>query len=100
MNQVFPEEKLMKILLAPRITEKSAFIGMHRQYVFKVHNDATKPEVKRAVEYLFDVKVEAVQISLVNSKVKRFGKIEGRRKGWKKAYVKLAEGYKIEFETA
>ncbi len=100
MSYTFPEEKLMKILLEPRITEKSSLVSQYRQYVFKVHKDATKPDIKRAVEFLFEVEVEAVQVSLVKSKAKRFGGIQGRRKGWKKAYVKLAEGYKIEFATA
>lgn len=96
MSHAAHEEYLMKVLLAPRITEKSALVGINRQYVFKVLNDATKPEIKQAVELLFKVKVDAVQVSRVKSKVRRFGKIEGRRKAWKKAYVKLAEGHKID----
>jgi len=100
MSISFPEEHLMKILLGLRVTEKSALIGVHRQYVFKVINEATKPEIKRAVELLFKVKVEDVQVSRVKSKVKRHGRIEGRRKGWKKAFVKLTEGQKIELTSA
>jgi large subunit ribosomal protein L23 len=100
MSNAAHEEYLMKVLLAPRVTEKSALAGIHRQYVFKVLNDATKPEIKQAVELLFKVKVDAVQVSRVKSKTRRFGKIEGHRKGWKKAYVKLAEGHKIDLTGA
>ncbi len=95
-----PQEKLMKTLLGFRVTEKSALIGQYRQYVFKVIKDATKPEIKQAVELLFNVKVDAVQVSRVKSKVKRFGRMEGQRKGWKKAFVKLAEGQKIDLVSA
>ncbi|MFT3741890.1 MAG: 50S ribosomal protein L23 [Gammaproteobacteria bacterium] len=94
------QERYMNILLAPRMTEKSALALKNQQYVFKVLNDATKPEIKKAVELMFEVKVEAVQVSQVKSKVKRFGQMMGRRKGWKKAYVKLAEGHTIELINA
>lgn len=100
MSTVVNEERLMKILLAPRITEKGAFIAEHRQYIFRVINDATKPEIKRAVELLFSVKVDGVQVTGVKSKLKRTGRIEGHRKAWKKAYVKLAEGQSIDFGSA
>ncbi len=100
MSTVLKDERLMKILLAPRITEKGAFIAQDRQYIFKVINDATKPEIRRAVELLFDVVVDAVQVSSVKSKTKRTGRIEGQRKAWKKAYVKLAEGQRIDFGHA
>jgi large subunit ribosomal protein L23 len=100
MSDVIHQEYLMKVLLSPRVTEKSAMVGLHRQYVFKVINGASKPEIKQAIELLFAVKVEAVQTSQVKSKARRFGQIQGRRKGWKKAYVKLAEGYKIELTGA
>lgn len=100
MSTVVKEERLMKILLAPRITEKGAFIAQHRQYVFKVASDATKAEVKRAVELLFSVKVENVTTTSVKSKVKRSGRILGERKAWKKAYIKLAEGQRIDFGSA
>lgn len=94
MNQ----ERLMKVLLSPHISEKGANIAdKHRQFVFQVASDATKPEVKGAVELMFDVKVNAVQISNVKGKAKRFGQISGRRSGWKKAYVTLAEGNDIDF---
>jgi large subunit ribosomal protein L23 len=101
MTRVFTtEERLLSILLMPRITEKSAFIATNRQYVFKVISTASKPEIKKAVEFYFQVKVDAVQVMCVKSKAKRLGRIEGRRKAWKKAYVKLAEGYKIEYSGA
>lgn len=100
MSNVAHEEYLMKVLLAPRVTEKGALVNIHRQYVFKVLNNATKPEIKQAVEFLFEVKVDAVQVSRVKSKTRRFGKIEGQRKAWKKAYVKLAEGHKIDLTGA
>lgn len=90
------DERLMKTLLGIRLTEKSAMLGPDRQYVFKVINTASKPEIKRAVELLFKVKVDGVQVSNVKSKQRRFGQILGKRKGWKKAYVKLAEGHKID----
>lgn len=90
------DERLMKTLLGLRLTEKSAMLGPDRQYVFKVASTASKPEIKRAVELLFKVKVDGVQVSNVKSKARRFGQILGKRKGWKKAYVKLAEGQKID----
>ena len=100
MSNIVHNERLMKILLGMRLTEKAALIGINRQYIFKVHNDATKPEIKRAVELMFKVKVDGVQVSNVKSKAKRTGQIQGRRKGWKKAYVKLAEGQKIDISQA
>lgn len=96
----FPEERLITALIAPCMTEKAAFAAMNQQYVFKVLSTASKPLVKEAVEFLFNVKVKNVQISNVKSKTKRFGRIEGKRKGWKKAYVKLAEGQKIDITGA
>jgi len=97
MNQ----EALMKILLAPHVSEKSTRgAEENRQFVFKVARDATKPQIRRAVELMFDVKVAGVQVSNVKSKAKRFGRIEGRRPAWKKAYVTLKEGYDIDFMGA
>ncbi len=94
MNQ----ERLMKVLLAPHVSEKSTMAAeMSNQVVFKVVPDATKAEVKKAVELLFDVKVDAVQVLNVKGKTKRTGKVEGRRKNWRKAYVCLAEGSEIDF---
>lgn len=91
------EERLLKVLQSPVISEKSTRIGVDRQYVFKVIADATKIEIKKAVELLFKVKVMAVRICNTKSKAKKFGRIEGRRKGWKKAYVTLQEEQTIDF---
>ena len=94
MNQ----ERLMKVLLAPHISEKGTNIAeKNRQFIFRVASDATKPEVRGAVELMFDVKVDAVQITNMKGKKKRFGQMEGKRSGWKKAYVTLAEGQDIDF---
>jgi large subunit ribosomal protein L23 len=91
----------MKVLLAPLISEKSARLAdANRQFVFKVMPDATKPEIREAVEKLFEVTVTNVQISKVKGKVKRFGQNFGRRSDWKKAYVTLAEGQDIDFMGA
>jgi large subunit ribosomal protein L23 len=94
MNQ----ERLMKVLLAPHVSEKSAMAAERdRQFVFRVVGDATKPEVKAAVEKLFSVEVECVQVTNVKGKTKRFGQRQGRRSGWKKAYVSLKPGFDIDF---
>lgn len=94
MNQ----ERLMKVLLAPHISEKSSMAAeANNQYVFRVVNDASKPEIKAAVELLFNVGVEAVRVSTVKGKVKRFGQRFGRRSDWKKAYVTLKSGQEINF---
>lgn len=94
MNQ----ERLMKILLAPHLSEKTtAASDAANQVTFKVVRDATKPEIKSAVELLFNTKVKAVTVINVKGKGKRFGTIHGRRSDWKKAYVSLEAGYSIEF---
>ena len=94
MNQ----ERLMQVLLAPQISEKATYVAdKHEQVVFRVASDATKPEIKAAVELLFKVQVEAVQVANVKGKVKRFKGATGRRKGWKKAYVSLKPGQEINF---
>ena len=85
------------IVLAPHITEKSTMLSEHDAVVFKVASDATKPEIKAAVELLFKVKVESVQVLSVKGKEKRFGRMQGRRRNWKKAYVCLAPGQEINF---
>jgi large subunit ribosomal protein L23 len=91
-------ERLMTVLLAPVVSEKSTFIGdKNDQVVFRVMQNATKPEVKAAVELMFKVQVESVQISNVKGKQKRFGRHAGRRPSWKKAYVSLAPGQEINF---
>lgn len=92
------QSRLMQVLMAPRITEKSTMQGdACRQYVFKVATDANKQEVKQAVELLFNVKVGSVQIANVKGKAKNFGRTRGQRSNWKKAYVSLHEGYDINF---
>lgn len=94
----FKEERLMQVLLAPQISEKATDIAeKNEQIIFRVAGDATKPEVKAAVELLFKVEVKAVQVANVKGKEKRFGKMTGRRKGWKKAYVCLKPGQEINF---
>ena len=94
MNQ----ERLMKVLLAPLVSEKSTRLAdANRQFAFKVLPSANKPEVRKAVELMFDVKVTGVQIANVRGKSKRFGQTQGKRADWKKAYVTLAEGHDIDF---
>ncbi len=96
--QKFNEERLLNVLLAPQISEKATFVAeKNEQVIFRVASDATKPEVKAAVEKLFNVKVDSVQISNVKGKQKRFGRFVGRRQDWKKAYVNLAAGQEINF---
>jgi large subunit ribosomal protein L23 len=95
------EERLLNILLAPQISEKATYVAeKNEQVIFRVVSDATKPEVKAAVELLFKVNVENVQISNVKGKQKRFGKNIGRRSDWKKAYVCLAPGQEINFAAS
>lgn len=94
MNQ----ERLMQVLLAPQISEKATFVAdKYEQVIFRVVSDATKPEVKGAVELLFKVTVKSVQIANVKGKHKKFGRSMGRRKSWKKAYVCLNAGQEIHF---
>ncbi len=96
--QKYGNERLMTVLLAPVVSEKGTFVAdKHNQAVFRVLQDATKPEVKAAVELMFKVSVESVQISNVGGKEKRFGRYVGRRRSWKKAYVCLAPGQEINF---
>ena len=94
----FAPERLFTLLLAPTVSEKATQIAdKHSQTVFRVVPDATKPEVKAAVELLFKVEVEAVRIANVKGKSKRFGAYIGRRRNWKKAYVSLKPGQEINF---
>ncbi|MBP8868142.1 MAG: 50S ribosomal protein L23 [Propionivibrio sp.] len=94
MNQ----QRLMQVLLAPQISEKATWVAdKNEQIIFRVASDATKPEVKAAVELLFKVSVESVQIANVKGKQKRFGRYMGSRKNWKKAYVSLMPGQEINF---
>lgn len=92
------QERLLQVLLAPQISEKATFVAdKNEQVVFKVATDATKPEVKAAVEALFKVEVKSVQVLNVKGKSKRFGRSMGRRKDWKKAFVCLKPGQEINF---
>lgn len=91
------KEKLMQVLLSPHVSEKgSRLTERSNQVVFKVRPDATKDDVRKAVELMFEVKVEDVQVANVKGKRKRFGMMPGARSDWKKAYVRLAEGQSIE----
>lgn len=94
----FNQNRLLQVLLAPQISEKATFVAdKNEQVIFRVASDATKPEVKAAVELLFKVEVKSVQIANVKGKEKRFGKFMGRRQGWKKAFVCLKPGQEINF---
>lgn len=91
------EERLLSVLLAPHVSEKAS-VSSHGypQYVFKVTKDANKFVIKDAVEHLFNVTVRNVRICNVKGKSRRFGRIMGRRKDWKKAYVTLQSGQEID----
>jgi large subunit ribosomal protein L23 len=90
-----------EVLLAPVVSEKSYSLIEDRKYSFRVHPDAHKTQIRQAVEELFDVQVQAVNVIKVQSKPKRRGMVRGRRPGWKKAIVQLREGQSIEiFEGA
>jgi large subunit ribosomal protein L23 len=92
------DERLMKIIVAPLVSEKSAMAAdTGRQFTFKVVPDATKREIGKAVEKMFDVKVEQVRVINVKGKRKRFGALQGKRKDWRKAIVRLEEGHDIDF---
>jgi large subunit ribosomal protein L23 len=94
-------ERLSKVLISPVVSEKSTRAAdQNKQMVFKVLRDASKPEIRKAVEKMFDVTVTRVQVSNVKGKIKRFGQAVGRRSDWKKAYVTLAEGSDIDFVGA
>ena len=91
-------ERLMKILLSPVVSEKSAIVAdANRQFTFKVAPDATKREISRAVEKMFEVEVVNVRVVNIKGKKKRFGAMQGKRKDWRKAYVRLKEGDDIDF---
>ena len=100
-NTKFNTERLMLVLLAPQVSEKSTFIGeRNNQYVFRVTSDATKPEIKAAVELMFKKKVQSVQVLNVKGKEKRSGRTIGRRRNWKKTYVSLMPGEEITYQGA
>ena len=93
-------ERLSRILIAPVVSEKSTRVGdQSRQMVFRVLPDARKPEIRKAVEKMFDVTVAGVRVLNVKGKVKRFGRTVGRRSDWKKAYVSLEQGHEIDLAS-
>lgn len=94
----YSSERLATVILAPVVSEKGTFIAdKHEQVIFRVQPNATKPEVKAAVEAMFKVQVDSVQIVNVGGKKKRFGRFNGTRRSWKKAYVSLKPGQEINF---
>ncbi len=97
----YSKERLTNVLIAPHVSEKSARIApLGNQYVFRVRTDATKPEIRAAVEFMFEVKVDTVRVVNQAGKSRRFGRTPGRRSDWKKAYVRLAAGQAIEMGGA
>jgi len=99
-SKKYAPEQLMNVVLAPIVSEKSTMIGdKANQVVFRVADAATKPEIKAAIELLFKVKVSAVTVANVKGKKKRFGRMMGRRRNWRKAYVCLAPGQEINFAS-
>ena len=90
------DHRLMQIILAPIVTEKATFVAeKNNQVAFRVIGDATKPEIKAAVELLFKVQIETVQVLNRKDKEKRFGRFIGRRRNERKAYVSLKDGQEI-----
>ncbi|MEO6825435.1 MAG: 50S ribosomal protein L23 [Nitrosospira sp.] len=100
-TQTFSQERLMQVILAPQVSEKATFIAeKHNQIIFRVVQDATKAEIKAAVELMWkaqNIKVENVQVTNIKGKEKRFGRFMGRRSNWKKAYVSIKNGQEINF---
>ena len=93
-------EQLMSVLIAPHVTEKTSLaMQNHNQYTFRVRREASKTDIRKAVELMFDVKVAGVQVVNEVGKTRRFGKIAGRTQDWKKAYVSLQSGQTIDYEA-
>ena len=93
-------EQLMSVLIAPHVTEKTSLaMQNHNQYTFRVRRDATKTDIRQAIELMFDVKVAGVQVVNEPGKERRFGRTAGRTQDWKKAYVSLAAGQTIDYEA-
>jgi large subunit ribosomal protein L23 len=98
MSATMNQERLLQVILAPQITEKATYIAdKNQQIAFKVRTDASKPEIKAAVELVFKVEVQGVTVVNVKGKTKRAGRTVGHRKDWKKAYVSLKPGQEINF---
>jgi large subunit ribosomal protein L23 len=94
------KEQLMNVLIAPHVTEKTATaMQNNNQYTFRVRKEATKTDIKAAVELMFEVKVKGVQVVNEPGKTRRFGKMVGRTQDWKKAYVSLVQGQSIDYEA-
>jgi large subunit ribosomal protein L23 len=90
----------MDVLIAPHVTEKTSLaMQNHNQYTFRVRRDATKSDIRKAVELMFEVKVAAVQVVNEPGKTRRFGRVAGRTQDWKKAYVSLVPGQTIDYEA-
>ncbi len=93
-------EQLTNVLIPPHVTEKTSFaMQNHNQYTFRLKRNATKTDIKAAVELMFEVKVTGVQVVNEPGKTRRFGKISGRTQDWKKAYVSLDKGQTIDYEA-
>ncbi len=93
-------EQLMSVLIAPHVTEKTSLaMQNHNQYTFRVRREATKADIRKAIELMFDVKVTGVQVVNEPGKARRFGRTAGRTQDWKKAYVSLAAGQTIDYEA-
>ena len=91
-------QRLANVIVSPRVSEKTATrADLENQHVFSVLKDATKPEIKKAVELMFYVKVKSVRIMNVQGKLTRIGRTFGKRKDWKKAYVRLEDGFDINY---
>lgn len=100
-TQIFSQERLMQVILAPQVSEKATYIAeKHNQIIFRVVQDATKAEIKAAVELMWkaqNIEVKNVQVTNIKGKEKRFGRFMGRRSNWKKAYVSIKNGQEINF---
>jgi len=96
MNSALNEERMYHIVFGPHVTEKAVSGSEANIHTFKVATDASKREIKNAVQFLFEVKVADVRTVNVKGKQKNFGKRSGKRKNWKKAYVRLAEGQSLD----
>ena len=96
---VISKERMYQTILSPLVTEKATALSERNQVAFRVALDATKPQIKAAVEGLFNVQVLAVNTLVVKGKTKRFRGRQGRRSDWKKAMVRLAEGQSIDLTT-
>ena len=100
MSRGMNREQLMSVLIAPHVTEKTSLaMQNHNQYTFRVRRDATKTDIRKAIELMFDVKVAGVQVVNEPGKARRFGRTAGRTQDWKKAYVSLAAGQTIDYEA-